>query len=153
MKFYLDLKKKKENEEEKRCAPVERQAHHGAKSHVISKRKQVNKELMKKNLEKECRREFKEIVGKSIVLKWVRAAEKEKWFELPEAVRTRMSTTGNSWRRKHGIPVRARQPGGCVPYPLQVELDRLVMEITQGCSDVTERREIVTAEHIVSRFR
>ena len=108
------------------------------------------KKVNLKGLEKECRAEFPDIVGQSRVAKWVRAASDEQWSEIPSAIRARTCTTSNTWRVKLGLPVRGRREGGSVPLSLQKELDYLVMEHAAGQSEVTERREVVTPEHVVS---
>lgn len=104
------------------------------------------------NLEVLCREKFPDIVGNALVCKWIVTAAREGWTKLPKQVARRVSTTPNEWRQKFGLSSRGRKHGGHVPHVLQVELDRLISEMTSGMSDICERKEIVTAEDVVSGF-
>ena len=66
-------------------------------------------------------------------------------------LRARKVTTGSQWRLKHGLEPRGRKVGGNIPMVLQQELDRLILTHVRGQSDVTERAEVVTADHVESR--
>lgn len=101
------------------------------------------------NLEQQCREKFPDIVGNAVVCKWIVTAAREGWSKLPKQVARRVCTTPNEWRQKFGLSSRGRKQGGNVPYVLQVELDRLVSEMTAGMSDICERKEVVTAEDVV----
>lgn len=114
------------------------------------KRKQAKRRMRFDSLKK-LREEFPDIVGKAQPSKWKKAAESEAWRELPEFFRARSSATTNSWRRKLGLPLKGRPEGGCVPLQIQRELDTLMMEFSSGLSSVSERKELVTVEHIASR--
>ncbi|CAK9092325.1 Uncharacterized protein (Fragment) [Durusdinium trenchii] len=111
------------------------------------KRKQAKRRMRFDSLKK-LREEFPDIVGKAQPSKWKKAAESEAWRELPEFFRARSSATTNSWRRKLGLPLKGRPEGGCVPLQIQRELDTLMMEFSSGLSSVSERKELVTVEHI-----
>lgn len=107
------------------------------------------KSILKKKISQECASKFPNIVGKARVERWQAASVLEHWRDLPEAVAARETTTSNEWRRKVGAPLRGRNEGGGVPLELQRELDVLIMEMTAGASDVSERKEVVTAEQVL----
>ena len=105
--------------------------------------------MKKINLEKKCREKFPDLVRKAIVLKWVKAAQRERWEDLPPQVQNRIVATPNSWRSKLGLDKKGRVTGGYVPHLLQEELDKLIMDMVSGTSDISERKEVVTAEDVV----
>lgn len=98
-----------------------------------------------------CREEFPDLVGKTQVCKWVQAAADEHWDLLPEPLRARLCTASNEWKTKMNIgKLRGRSVGGSIPLSLQKELDYLMLEFSSGMSRVTDRREIITLESIVT---
>lgn len=101
-----------------------------------------------KSLEKLCQEKFPQIVRNCTVKKWVVAASHEKWFDLPKAVRNRITVTPNTWRQELGLAKRGRQEGGAIPLALQVELDKLIADMAAGTSEITERKEVVSAEDV-----
>lgn len=113
-------------------------------------RKQEAKKVARMNIQKACAEQYPEVVGKCQVCKWTKAAEREGWEHLPETAQAREVTTCNGWRVKRGLPSRGRETGGAVPQLLQKELDRLIMLHAQGMSEISERSDIVTSEHIVT---
>ncbi|CAK9082834.1 unnamed protein product, partial [Durusdinium trenchii] len=100
----------------------------------------------KTNPERLCREEFPDLVGKVTPLKWVHAAAREKWRDIPSALASRLLITPTTWREKVGCARRARSHGSSVPHELQVELGHLIAEHCQGLSEVTERKEVVTPD-------
>ncbi|CAK9022189.1 unnamed protein product [Durusdinium trenchii] len=108
------------------------------------------REVLRHSVQSECEKKFGPVVGKNQVCKWVKAAKKERWDLLPQAVRVRSVTTPNQWRSKHALAPRGRRVGGHVPMELQRELDRLILATVRGNSDVTERTDVVTTDHIAT---
>ena len=145
--MYLALKAERHQANKVLCEPknpaadaATRKAQHAAR--------QKAKDIARKNIRSECAKLFPDIVGKAQVCKWVETCAREAWREIPETIRHKIVTTNNEWRRKLGLPLRGRTEGGGVPLALQRELDVLVMEHTAGLSEISERREVVTAEQI-----
>ena len=112
-------------------------------------RKEAQK-VLKKRVEVECKKEFPQIVGTCRVHRWAKAAAREHWADLPEAFTSRASATTNVWRSKVGCDLKGRKEGGNVPLSLQRELDVLIMEMTSGQSDTSERKEVVSTEQVVA---
>ena len=108
------------------------------------------REMKKVNIEKECSKKFPLTVGKSLICKWRASAEKECWDQLPATIRARICATPNQWRQKLQLPLKGRKIGGSVPWALQKELDLLIGEYAMGTSDISERREVVTPEHVAT---
>ena len=109
------------------------------------------KQILRRNLQEECKKEFKSLVGNTQVCRWVQTAKHEAWESMPASQRARSVTTTNDWRRTQGLAPRGRKTGGQVPLELQRELDYLVMAHVRGNSEVTERSEVVSIEHIAAR--
>ena len=125
----------------------------GASKKDLQERKKARTELPKilnTNLQAACKEKFPGVVEGAKICKWEAAAEREKWDELPKVVQNRMSRTTNSWRLKLGLPAKGRPQGGAVPECLQRELDLLIGEMSVGLSRVSERKEVVTVECVVS---
>lgn len=99
---------------------------------------------------KMCKQKFPNIVQGARVSRWYKTAKKEGWSDLPEVMRARCTDTPNCWRSRVGAPLKGRAIGGSVPVPLQVELDMLMVEMSSGLSSVSERKEIVSSEHVAS---
>ena len=114
--------------------------------------KRKARKVIKQRVQSRCYKEFPHIVGKCRVQFWAQTADRERWRDLPEAITRRSSTTTNLWRSQIGLPLKARKEGGGVPLALQHELDALLMEVTWGASEISERKEVVSAEQVVSRF-
>lgn len=107
--------------------------------------------VARRNIQAAVRDKFKQFLSQgSQVLKWERVAEKEAWEEIPAMVRSRLTCTTNSWREKLGLPRKGKPLGGKIPITLQKELDMLMMEMSMGSSSVSVRKEMVTAEAVVS---
>ena len=113
------------------------------------KAKSKAKAEIRRGVEKACKEQFPHIIGNSKVSKWEKTATLEPWRDLPEPFTARRSTATNEWRRRVGAPLKGRSEGGGVPLELQKELDHLVAEMALGNSEVSERREAVTAEQVV----
>lgn len=112
--------------------------------------KKKAKDTLKKVVEKECQAKFPHIVGQARVSRWHKTCEVEHWRDLPDAISSRETTTSNQWRLKVGAPAKGRREGGGVSLELQKELDVLLMEMTAGASEVSERKEIVTTEQVAT---
>ena len=108
------------------------------------------KQVKARNLQKLCKEKFPLTVGSSQVCKWRKSARKEAWKEIPALLRSRITATTNSWRLRLGLKAKGRRRGGRIPLDLQRELDFLVFEHAQGMSSVSERKEVVTIEHVVT---
>ena len=108
------------------------------------------KKTARKLIQNECAKKFPQVVGCCKVAVWAATAQREHWSDLPDAYISRNSTTTNQWRVKIGAPLKGRSVGGCVPLTLQRELDTLLMEVTAGASEVSERKEVVTTEQVAS---
>ena len=113
------------------------------------KRKQARRD-MRKGILKTLREEFTDIVKGAQPRKWLKTAQQEQWRNLPETTRARCSATSNEWRSKLKLPKKGRSYGGSMPMELQKELDILMMEHSSGLSDVSERKELVTVEHVAT---
>lgn len=129
------------------CEPVQLNQTSADKK-AAQKAKKKAKETLKKRVQNECSQKFPDIVGCCRVAKWAKTAAKEHWKDLPDAYASRASATNNAWRMKVGAPLKGRTEGGGVPLVLQKELDVLLMEMTAGASEVSERKEVVTTEQV-----
>ena len=149
--FYLELRKQKCAEVLKKCEPSESIVVFDSGKRSIQKKVQPNKDkkTFKINLERECMKKFPEICKHMNMWRWVKSCEREKWRQLPEIVQKKNCTVPNFWRQKLGVCMKARAEGGQVPVVLQQELDRLVMESASGSSEISETKQVVTAENIV----
>lgn len=147
--YYLELKAQKEDAAKKLQEPRPANATRAQLRSFFEKRRELRKK-MKSNLEKECRAKFPDILGHCYAYRWADRAKVESWHELPEAIRARAVETTNDWRRKMGQPLKGQPQGGQIPWVIQKELDMLMIEVSSGMSDVTERKEIVTIENIVA---
>lgn len=112
--------------------------------------KEEAKKMLFQNKETLCRQKFPEIVKRSYVWKWVKTSNQECWEDLPPQVAAKTVATPNSWRRRNGCKAKGRAQGGSVPKEIQQELDHLVLEMSQGLSEVSERKEAVTADQIAT---
>ena len=111
-------------------------------------KRKAGKKRSRVSAQKICKQEFPDIVQGAQLVKWRKRAAVECWRDLPELERARCSATTNQWRAKLKLPLKGRSLGGMVPWCLQVELDTLMVELSSGASDVSERKELVTAEQI-----
>ena len=118
----------------------------------LKQAKKIAKEKLRRNKQFLCQKAFPEIVGKSYVWKWWKTAKREAWDQLPEQVQWRLVATPNTWRAKLGLPRKGREEfrRSKIPEPIQIELDFLVLEHARGRSDVSERREVVTTDHVAA---
>ena len=118
-----------------------------------AEKRKAAKRAVKVSCLKKVREAFPNIIQGAQLCKWIKAAEQEHWADLPEVIKTRCSATPNSWREKvQGLRLKGKNQGGCIPMALQVELDKLMADMSSGTSSISERKEIVTAEHVASRF-
>ena len=140
--YYQKMKREKDKQEEEKAlqAGVKRK-----RSDVDSSSQEPST-----NLQHLCELKFPDIVGKCIVKRWVMTAARERWLDLPKHIRSRLTSTPNGWRHELGLSKRGRREGGCIPEVLQVELDKLICDMVAGASEVTERKEVVTAEDVDS---
>ncbi|CAK9011053.1 Uncharacterized protein (Fragment) [Durusdinium trenchii] len=150
--YYLQLKKERQEANKEVCAPEPRSGKPEDKRAYVNAKKKA-RQVLRRNIQRECAEKFPHILGKGQACKWHAVSEREQWRHLPAPVRCRVSTTGNSWRLKLGLPLRGRAQGGGVPWALQVELDTLIMEMTAGASDVSERRDVVTTDQIATTIQ
>lgn len=144
---------KKKQEREDIIKKLEKPRPIGATKAVLkdffAQRKKLKKQL-RSNLQKLCREQFPDITKNCAVCRWVQKAEAEKWAEMPESLRSRATEAPNLWRQKVGAPRKGQPLGGKVPMAIQRELDWLMIEVSGGMSAVTERKELVTVENVVS---
>lgn len=148
--FVEDLRKKKEKAKEDYLTP--RPAHMTrAQAKEFYQKKRHAKKQMRINIQKSAQGAFPLFMGRSQVCKWRQACERESWRQMPESVLARVSTTNNTWRLKLGLPRRGHPYFGRIPMCLQKELDLLMIEHSSGLSDVSERKELVTAEQVAAR--
>ena len=131
------------------CSPYEKGVGPAKREEVRDAKKKAKAKLAK-GVEKACKEKFGAVIGGAKICRWEKACRVERWEDLPDAYASMHSTTNNEWRRKIGAPLKGQKQGGSIPLVLQVELDRLIMEITQGVSEISERREVVTAEQVVA---
>ena len=115
-----------------------------------AERKEMLKK-MRRNIQKECEKAFPYVKGSRMSC-WKARSQAEGWLELPAVLRSRLSATPNTWRKRFDIPKKGPKAGGGVPIQLQRELDVLMVEMASGSSDVAERREIVSVDDIVTRL-
>ena len=101
-------------------------------------------------IERRCREKYPDIVGNAKIVKWRAACYREGWRDLPEIARARSVATKNAWRSRMNLPIKGRRLGGQVPWPLQKELDLLMVEFTSGASNISERKEFVTTEQVAA---
>lgn len=149
--FYLALKKEKETAAQKLEVPRPKNATRADLKKFFADRKKYKKK-MRFNLQKECAQKFPDLVGHCMVYRWVQKAAVDSWGEMPQCARARLSEAPNDWRRKMGLRLKGRNEGGEIPLALQKELDMLMFEMSSGMSEVTQRRELVTVENVVSWF-
>ena len=147
--FYVKLEKQKERAIEILRAPKLVGA--DSKEAKASREQQIKwaRDTRRINIQKACQEKFPLTVGNATVCKWKDTAKKESWHQLPIGVAQRSSATTNSWRQQLGLPMKGQKIGGRVPISLQRELDLLIAEHAHGASEVSERREVVTTEHVV----
>lgn len=110
----------------------------------MQEKKAAAKKVLKRNVLRECAKEFAKIVGNCQVWKWERQCDRERWEDIPESDRVRWLEVPNGWRSKLKIAKKGRKTGGVIPLPIQEELDRLLAEHVLGASDITERKEVVS---------
>ena len=114
------------------------------------KRRNAKKQLKIPALKK-VKEMYPNVIQGAQMCKWIKAAEKEKWSDLPEVMKSRCAATPNAWRKRiHGLRPKGKAHGGSVPLPLQVELDKLMADMSSGASSISERKELVTTEHVAS---
>ena len=146
VQFYIQLKEEKEKANQALCAPDD------IMNPIQAKSKARLRKSLGKNLQAECAAKFPDIVQKVKVCRWHERAVLEKWDQLPQSLRVGLKVCPNAWLVRLGLPKRGRSEGGGVPVQIQQELDRLVVEMAMGASEVSERKEPVTAEQVVSLF-
>ena len=119
-----------------------------------SKRRKVLRKKMKRSAQVECRKMHPDIIGRAQLCKWHKAAQLEKWRELPEQYRARFSATNNKWRKRIGCALKGKklETSSTIPRVLQQELDMLMVEHCTGLSSISERKEIVSTEQAVPWF-
>lgn len=114
--------------------------------------KQSKKTTLKKNLQRECELKFPDIVKKNKVCRWYEACLRECWSEVPQTIRLKLRTLPNTWRSRMGLPLKGRSVGGTIPESIRHELDHLLVEMALGASEISERKEPITAEQVVTRL-
>ena len=145
LELYDNLKTQKRKAQEELTEPRPRGATKDQLKEFHARKKKLI-EITRKSIQKECKKQFPQIVGNCQVWKWKKRSEQESWSQLPEVYRTRKSATNNSWRKKIGVLAKGRRRGSHVPLQLQKELDILMMELSSGLSDVSSRKEIIDVE-------
>lgn len=150
--YYDKLRKEKEAAMQQMVEPRPQGKTRAELQEFYAKKKAAKKQL-RVNVQKMCKEKFPESVGKAQICKWRVTANMEGWRQLPQAIRCRVTATPNSWRQKLGLKLKGRDLGGCVPMALQRELDLLMVEVSSGLSEVSERRELVTVEQVAPCLR
>ena len=151
LNYYETLLKEKSRANEVLCTPRREATTKEAKQAQEESRARA-KVIKARNLQRLCAEKYPLTVQKSQVCKWYATAKTECWRDLPEMLRARVSATNNAWRLRLGLKAKGRQQGGEYPLELQRELDVLIYEHANGMSDVSERKEVVTLEHVAARF-
>ena len=151
IELYKELQKEREQAEEELKEPAPKGVTRKTLNEFYEKRRKL-RNTIRKGVERQCRKAFPEIVRTAVVGRWVRRSEVEAWDQLPPSVRGKATATPNLWRRKVGAKVKGRKKGGSIPHVLQKELDTLIMEMANGLSDVSERKEIVDTESLAPRY-
>ena len=148
VRFWNQLKEEKE----KAMAVVRRPMRglQGTDRDELIKQKAAAKQVLKQNLLNECRKKFPTIVQQAQVFKWAQQAAKEHWESIPKSDRVRWTEVSGLWREKMGLAKKGRSFGGYVPLPIQAELDRLICEHAMGSSDISERKDVISAQQIES---
>ena len=149
VKYWKTLKKQKE--EAKKALQEPRPAD-GNKRELKQWRaaRKIHQKTLKGNLQSMCAKKFPSVIHQSKICRWAETAEKERWEEMPEVMRSRLTCTSNAWRSKFPIAPKGHPVGGGVPDCLQKELDLLIGEMAMGRSRVSERKEVVTIECVAS---
>ena len=147
--YYEELLRDKARANEVLCAPRREAKSREARLAMEASRDHAKK-IKARNSQKMCYDKFPLTVAKSQVCKWRVTARKEAWRELPELLRQRVTQTNNAWRLRLGLKSRGRRAGGTYPMELQRELDLLVFEHVNGLSEISERKEVVTLEHVAA---
>ena len=143
----LMCSKRKAKEIFREPKPLESRA---AQVEWIEKRKAAKK-IIKMPALKQVKEQFPNVIQGAQLCKWIHAAERECWRDLPEVTKARCSATPNTWRKKvAGLALKGKRLGSTVPMALQIELDKLMADMSSGTSNISERKELVTAEHVAS---
>lgn len=156
VKYWVELKKQLHDANLAQCAPKNVAnkvvGKGGDKSVATTGKKGKAKRAIRKNLQAECAKKFPDIVRQVKVCRWHERAVLERWDELPESLRIHYKTPPNIWLNRLGLPKRGRSQGGGVPLQIQQELDRLLVEMSLGASEVSERKEPCSAEQVAARL-
>ena len=151
VEYYLKLQEEEQKAKEILAEPVNIAAPEEVKAAQQAAQRKA-RALLKQNKEEKCRKAFPTILQKAYAWKWAKTAKREGWFDLPVQMQGTLVTTPNIWRKKIGLKPRAREIGKTqmVPDILQKELDHLILEHARGNSDVSERREVITASIVAT---
>lgn len=115
-----------------------------AEKQVYLEKKQVARNVLKRNILKICSEKFPDIVGNVSIWKWAQQCDREGWEHIPESDRKRWREVPNAWRAKMKLPKKGRSKAGKIPAVIECELDKLVAQHVMGMSDITERKEVVS---------
>lgn len=148
LKRYVELMKEKNKN---RAAATEPKPLGGTREQLQkwTEERRAALKAARQSVFKQVKHEFPGVIKSAQICKWLKTARREKWHDLPEIIQTRCVATKNTWRSAAGLPSKGKTEGGKIPVALQVELDRLMCEISSGSSSISERKEIVTIEHVV----
>lgn len=158
VKYWVELKKQLHDANLAQCEPrnvaQKADSEEGDKSAAPTQKSKSTKakRAIRKNLQVECAKKFPDIVRKVKVCRWHQRAVLERWDELPQSLRVHYKTPPNIWLSRLGLPKRGRSQGGGVPIQIQQELDRLLVEMALGSSEVSERKEPCSAEQVAARL-
>lgn len=156
VQFYAALKMEKSTHIQALCEPVEvdqvGQLVASDANSAVKKKKEKAAKVVKRNLQRECEIKFPDIVKKNKVCRWHEACVRECWSEVPQAIRLKIKTLPNAWRARMGLPLKGRSLGGNIPDSIRRELDYLLVESAMGTSEISERREPITAEQVVTKL-
>ena len=109
--------------------------------------------IVKRNIQQECKRLFPDTVKTCQVWKWNDQCDREKWEAIPESDLVRWTEISATWREKVGLKKKGREIArSTLPLELQIELDKLISEHSNGASEISERKQVVTTQDIESQM-
>ena len=147
---YKELQKERDEARAYLKAPRRMEGVHSALE--MTEKKRECREILKRNINMECKQLYPDIVGPCQVWKWAEQCEREGWESIPETDLVSWTEVPGLWRQKMGLKKKGRDhhSPGSLPSELLVELDHLVYEHSNGASDISERKQVVTTQDVES---